>query len=405
LKIGFTYLLVCAFALSTYSQNNILISPGEKAPPFVLNRGENAIQGFTMPYLNKIVLLHFWSNSASSSRTNNLFLKRIYEKYSESDYINAEGFEIIAIAVQADQKSWNETIEKDSLSLFTNGIATKGVSDDVCKKFGVTQIPTDILVDETGKIVMVNPRLSELENYLDDKKNVHPLKKDIHGMFALSSSQEDKVRFSKVYLFNFYGDSLGYTRTNEHGMFVFHDLKMNQDVVLKIDNQMDIITSDPTALYNNKNELLVKGKTQNGGFVFELPSKLFSKLQLADSSLNTATPVEISLTKHLQFKGNVLNANDEKELNGILSILTKNQKSILEIAVHSNSKQDESNSKMLSDKHAQTLKAYFQKKGISQNRLRVFSFGSTQPIINCAPSCTEDEHKKNKRVEFTILKN
>ncbi|MBL7901100.1 MAG: OmpA family protein [Bacteroidia bacterium] len=402
------YLLVFALVANASGQNTQLIKPGEKAPPFVLNRGENAIQGFTMPYLNKIVMLHFWSSSNPNAGTNNRFLNSIAENYFESDFINAEGFEIISIAVQSDQKSWEETIQNDSLVNFVHGIAMKGFAkDDVCLKFGVNQTPTDIVIDETGQVVLINPRLADLENYLDSKKNVHPLKKDIFGMLALSSSKEDKVRFSKVYLFNHYGDSLGYSRTNENGVFVFHDMKINHNYLLKIDNQMDIITSDPTALYNSEGELLVKGKTMNGGFVFYLPSKLITKLQLADSSLNTVSPLEITITKYLSFKNNntALSSKDEQELNGILTTLKKNNQSILEIAVHSNSKQDEKTSKTFSDQQAQLLKTYFLSKGIPQSRLRVQSFGSSQPAISCSPGCTDEEHKKNKRVEFTILKN
>jgi outer membrane protein OmpA-like peptidoglycan-associated protein len=226
-------------------------------------------------------------------------------------------------------------------------------------------------------------------------------------MLALSSSKEEKVRFSKVYLFNHYGDSLGYSRTNENGVFVFHEMKVNHNYILKIDNQMDIITSDPSALYNTEGELLVQGKTMQGGFVFYLPSKLIPRLQLADSSLNTVSPLEITVTKYLEFKNNnsALSVKDEQELKGVLTTLEKNKQSILEIAVHSNSKQDEKISKNYSDQQAQLLKTYFLGKGIPQNRIRVQSFGSSQPVIHCSPNCTEDDHKKNKRVEFTILKN
>lgn len=145
----------------------------------------------------------------------------------------------------------------------------------------------------------------------------------------------------------------------------------------------------------------------NGGFVFYLPSKLITKLQLADSSLNTVSPLEITITKYLSFKNNntALSSKDEQELNGILTTLKKNNQSILEIAVHSNSKQDEKTSKTFSDQQAQLLKTYFLSKGIPQSRLRVQSFGSSQPAISCSTGCTDEEHKKNKRVEFTILKN
>ncbi len=407
MKLKLLYLFCSLSTSAVLAQESKLIKAGEKAPSFVLNRGENAIQGFTMPYLNKIVLLHFWNTQTTNSSKRNKFLNQISEKYMDSEYINAEGFEVIAIAVQNDRTTWKAAIQRDSLTNFTHGIALKGFQEeDVCLKFGVEKVPNDILINENAEVILINPRMIDLENYLDSKKNVHPIKKDYYGAFALSSSPQDKLRFSKVYLFNQFGDTIAFTRTNENGIFVFTDLKSNQNYVFKLDNHLDIITSDPAALYSTEGELLIRGETKDGGFVFNVPSHLNYKLQLADTSKNSNPPHEITVVKYLNFKGQNggLNKQDEVEIAGLLSTLEKNSKSMLEIVVHSDSKQNERESKQLSDKQAQVLKNYFLAKGIPTNHLRVISLGNTQPVLKCEPNCSEEDHKKNKRVEFTILK-
>lgn len=399
--------IVIFFLLALHSGFRAQIKAGEQAPPFVVNRGENAIQGISMPYMNKIVLLHFWSTNLPQSKIVNKHLVRLHEKYSEADFINAAGFEIIAIAVQNDQKSWKDGISRDSTSHFINGIAGKGLEeDDVCKKFNILSVPADVLIDETGKIVQLNPRLADVENYLDEKKNVHPIRKDIFGWFAFSSDTSEKFKFSRVYLFNQYGDSLAYTRSNEKGLFTFHDLKLNQDILLKIDNQADFLTSDPVALFSVSGEEVMKAQHKAGGFVFEIPARLNSKLHVPDSSVNKTTPLEISFTKQLEFinGGMALHPKDEKELHVILNQLKRSNKSILEYGVHMHSKNGEAAAKASSDKQAQTIKTFFIKNGIDSKRIRYQSFGSSQPLVPCTQGCSEAEHQKNKRVEFTILK-
>lgn len=383
------------------------VKAGDQAPPFVINRGDNAIQGISMPYLNKIVLLHFWSSQQKQASQTNKHLGRLYERYSEADYINAAGFEIIAVAIQHDQDSWKQSIERDSISHFIHGIAGKNRSeDDVCKKFGIENAPADLLIDENGKVVLVNPRLTDVENYLDEKKNVHPIRKDIFGWFAFVSDTSQKFKFSRVYLFNHYGDSLGYTRCNEKGVFTFHDLKLNQFIQLRLDNQADFLTSDPVALYSVSGEEVMKGEHRSAGFVFNIPPRLNPKLHVPDSSVSKTTPLEVSFSKHLDFmnNGTALSSKDEKELQGILNQLKRNNRSILEFGVHMHGRNGEAAAKASSDKQAQSIRAYFLKNGIEAKRMRYQSFGNTSPLVPCAPNCSEEDHHKNKRVEFTILK-
>ncbi|HQQ95059.1 MAG TPA: thioredoxin-like domain-containing protein [Bacteroidia bacterium] len=398
--------LLCSVLLS--AQPVPLVSPGSKAPSFVLNRGENAIQGFTMPYMNKIVLLHFWNSTQASSSKVNHQLRWLHEHYYDADYINADGFEVIAVAVQNNQEHWRDCIQRDSLQMFVNGIAPRGLhEDDACVKFGLNRVPTDILIDENGTVVMLNPKMLDVENFLDSKKNTHALRKDLRGMFAQASSPEDRTRFTRVYLFNRFGDSLAFTRTNEKGVFLFHDVRLRQDLVLRLDNQMDIITSDPIALYSIDGELLASGKTASGGFEFNLQNDLSAKLEVYDSVVQDVTPLEIIITKSLAFKNNGenLSTKDEADISAILTMMQKSKTAVLEVVAHTDTGLDPVPAKQLTDKQCLCLKTYFVKKGIPTSRLRFLSAGNNQPRVNCAPNCSEKDHQQNRRVEFSIFKN
>ena len=182
-------ILFVFFILGGFSQtDSLLIKPGKQAPSFILNVQANTIQSFTMPYMRKIVLLHFWSSNVKKSRVVNRYLNRLSDRYKNAQYRNADGFEILSIAVQTDKNAWKEAITLDTLVNFTHGIAIRGYNDEVCKKYGVTSLPTDVLIDDQGLVIAVNPTMTELENILDDRKNIQPIKKDIVGTLARPNS-------------------------------------------------------------------------------------------------------------------------------------------------------------------------------------------------------------------------
>ncbi|MCE3228464.1 MAG: flagellar motor protein MotB [Bacteroidetes bacterium] len=385
------------------------LKAGDKAPPFVLQVQQNSIQSFAMPYLNRILLIHFWSSTVSKSKAYNKYLNRLAGRYKNALYRNADGFEIIAIAVQSDRRAWDETVRNDSLSNFINGIANRGYNDEICKKFGVGSVPHDILIDETGTIIAINPRIRDIEDMLDERKNFQPIKKDVIGTLAMSSDPADLLKFGKLFLFDAYGDSVSKTTTNNNGAFTFSDIKLNQDFILKVDNGTDIVTSDPLALYTSKGEKILEGKTMEGGFVFYIPSNTSFKLTENSEEHTLGGGIgQVNVIKDLIFKNNgaELTPKDEKELNSIFLILSKNKSLSVEITTHTDTKFDDKTAMDLTTKQCATIKNYFVKKGITTSRLKLISKGRSQPRKACKTpaDCTEDDHKQNRRVEFLVYK-
>lgn len=398
--------IIFVWLITSTMAGQTTLQPGDKAPSFLLNTGQGGLQSFSMPYMNKLVLLHFWSSTVSKSKAYNKSLNRLAGRYKSALYRKAEGFEIISIAVQSDKGAWAQSIKNDSLDNFTNGIANRGYSDDVCKKFGVTSVPTDILIDESGTIIAVNPHIRVLEDLLDERKSFLPVKKDVIGTLAMSSNPSDLLKFGRLYLFDIYGDSIARTVTTANGSFDFVDIKLNQDFILKVDNQMDIITSDPLALYSPKGEKLMEGKTYEGGFVFYIPSKMSFMLTEGEHSTLTGGIDQVDVVKDLVFKngGAELTPNDMKEINSIVQILSKNKSLNVDVYAHTDSKLESKAAYELTGKQCGTVKNYIVKQGIQSARVRTSPKGSTQPRVKCGANCTEDDHKKNRRVEFMMYK-
>lgn len=406
MKIKITSVILF-FVILTNAQTELKV--GDKAPSFILTLQQNAIQSFPMPYLGRIVLIHFWSSTVTKSKANNKFLNRLAGRYKNALYRNAEGFELIAAAVQSDKKAWNEAIISDSLNNFINGVAFRGYNDEVCKKFSITSVPKDILIDENGVIIAIDPRMRDIESILDDRKNFQPVKKDVVGILANTGNKAEFLKFGKVYLFDAYSDTIATAVTNANGNFVISDVKLNQDFILKVDNQVDFITTDPLSLYTTRGEHILDGKTIDKGFAFYIPSKLSYKLTEDNQDATLGGGIgQISVVKNLVFKNNgaELTPKDETELNAVFLILSKNKGLNVDIFTHTDSKADEKAALDLTIKQAATIKNYLIKKGITAARIKTEAKGKKEPRKECKATsdCNEEDHKMNRRVEFIVYK-
>ena len=409
MKYGFLIILSFLITKSFSQEDSLIIKPGSPAPSFILNLRENSIQSFTMPYLKRIVLLHFWSSNVKKSRAENIYLNRISKRYKNAQYRSAEEFQIISVAVQTDKHAWADAISLDTLNNFTHGIALRGYNDEVCLKYGVTKIPTDILIDDNGIVIAINPSMTELENLLDDRKNIQPVLKNVVGKLAQSSDKNDVAKFIKLYLFNYYGDSVAKTITNLKGEFTFNDMKLNQDFVLKVDNKIDITTSDPIALYSAKDDFLMDGRTKDNGFTFYISARYSNKLTADTSSSIINSLGQIDVTKHLDFftNGDGLTPKDEQQLNSIIVMLQKDKDAHVEITTHTDARMDADYAMQLTTNQVTAVKSYFQKKGIQPTRIKAIAKGNAELRKICEGSidCREEDHRLNRRVEFLIYKN
>jgi outer membrane protein OmpA-like peptidoglycan-associated protein/thiol-disulfide isomerase/thioredoxin len=408
LKLKYCIVFLFFFSAVAAGEDSLLIKVGDQAPAFVINTKTNSIQGFTMPYMKRIVLLHFWSSNVGRSKQTIKHLNRLADRYKNAVYKKAEGFEIISIAVQTDRNTWLETIQHDSLTNFSHGIAIKGYNDEVCKKYGVASVPTTILIDELGVVIAVNPRLVEIENALDQRRNFQPIRKDVVGTLAQSSNREDPLKFCKLYLFNYYGDSIEKTITSAKGGFIFSNVKLNQDFVLKLDNKININTTDPIALYSPRGEFMMDGRTKDQGFVFFIPARVSNQLTESDSSTTFNSLGQINVIKNLTFftNGQGLTPTDEKQLGSIVNILTKNKNLKVEFLTHTDARMDTDYALQLTTYQAESIKEYFIKKGISENRLSAIAKGNKElrKICEGTIDCREEDHRLNRRVEFLIYK-
>lgn len=94
------------------------------------------------------------------------------------------------------------------------------------------------------------------------------------------------------------------------------------------------------------------------------------------------------------------------ELDKIVQVMNEYPNMVIELGAHTDcrSKNRSSNLK-LSQARAEASMDYIIKRGINKSRISAKGYGDTKPVSNCeCKDCTEEEHAKNRRTEFIIVK-
>lgn len=89
----------------------------------------------------------------------------------------------------------------------------------------------------------------------------------------------------------------------------------------------------------------------------------------------------------------------------LFPVLSSNPKVSVEIASHTDSRGDNESNQSLSERRAKSVVDYLEKRGINPSRLVANGYGESQLKNRCGNgvSCTEREHRANRRTEFRII--
>jgi peroxiredoxin len=108
----------------------------------------------------KYVLLYFWASGFEPCRTENLKLKKVYDKYKDWD------FEVMAVSLDSVENDWNRAVLEDNLS-WQNLSDLKGWDNEIARKLNIQAIPFTILLGREGEIIGKDLQAEELDNILN----------------------------------------------------------------------------------------------------------------------------------------------------------------------------------------------------------------------------------------------
>ena len=107
----------------------------------------------------KLVLIDFWASWCGPCRKENPNVVKAYSQY------NAKGFEVLGVSLDEEKKDWINAIEKDKL-VWKQVSDLKGWASQAARLYNVEAIPSNFLIDGTGKIIATNLRGDDLDRKL-----------------------------------------------------------------------------------------------------------------------------------------------------------------------------------------------------------------------------------------------
>lgn len=410
LLVLITSLLSTNISLAQESSSSLNV--GDNAPGLVLTSTDNAIQSFAFPYQNKVVLVFFWSSTVSKSKENIYKYKRLYSKYSSLEYKAFDGFDMISVALQSDKATWAQDLLKYRMLDINNCISLKGYNDFFVKAYKIKETPSSFLIDESGKIVAINPSLKTIITYLDERRNLESqpdIQTKLSGKVMFGTNTLTPLVNEKIWFISGANDTIKTTSLDEKGRFFIDNINTAVDLQIFFPSNSKISEDQTVFLTSDNGEIISAFVKNEAGFEYkildiEMPylKPLFFNDNKSAASQDKSLKDLNSTEKLFKAKETVLSSESKTKVNAIVLKLKQNPKTRLEIISHTDSNGDSKTNKSVTLSQANNIMTYLISKGIDKNRLKAIAKGEDEISNKCKDgvTCSETEHTINRRVEF-----
>jgi len=143
--------MISCFTLLTNAQ----VKVGAMAPEIALpNVNDSVVKLSSLQ--GKVVLIDFWASWCGPCRASMPSVVKLYNKLKD------KGFEVYGVSIDSKKSNWVKAIRQDKIK-FTQVNDNGGWNSVVAARYGVDQIPTNFLLDKTGKIVAIDADGKELQ--------------------------------------------------------------------------------------------------------------------------------------------------------------------------------------------------------------------------------------------------
>lgn len=112
-----------------------------------------------LDFKGHVTLLEFWASWCGPCRQSNPALVKTYQKY------NSRGFEILGVSLDDNRESWVKAIKDDKLP-WIHVSDLKSWENSIAVLYHISAIPSNVLINDTGKIIASNLNDQQLDEYL-----------------------------------------------------------------------------------------------------------------------------------------------------------------------------------------------------------------------------------------------